>query len=670
VFVAAFLLVRHAVAGNGSPAPGVASGTTSSLALLATTDLHSNVLSYDYLTLAADDSQGFERVASLIRMARQEFPNALLLDNGDTIQGSVLADYQAQVEPIACDRELAMYKAMDAVGYDAGNIGNHDFNYGLSYLNQVTGSAFDVEGLPEPSAQTRCAGPRFPLVLANVYSAKSGKPLFQPYAILTKDMRATGPDGNALTVAIKVGIIGLAPPAIVKWDRRWLDGKVYSVGIKEAAEQFIPEMRAKGADLIVVLSHGGLDSSAYSPTMENAGYHLSRVTGVDALLLGHSHQVFPLDKLTTALASQFTLPGVDATKGTVNGIPTVMANHSGRDLGVIALFLSHDGSKWTVDRSKTRVENRAIKSRDGSSVAAAPGIADAIATEHQATMAYVRTPIGKTEFDISTHFADVGDPAAIELVNQAQADYVARYVQANLPQYAALPVLSISASFRSGFGGGNDYTDVRAGDIAMNHAADLYVYPNTVCAVKVSGGEIKAWLETAAKRFNRISLTKTTAQGLISKFPAYHFDMFTSKDISYEIDVTRPVNSRIRKLEYKGGAIGKDRQFIVATNSYRANGGGSFPGLDGSKTIYTSSDTVRNVLVEYIKATRLLTRGSNGSDRSWRFAKVATAGTVTFASAKDKLTLAQAAGLTNISLLRDDDGSGRGMSVYAIDLSK
>ena len=153
----------------------------------------------------------------------------------------------------------------------------------------------------------------------------------------------------------------------------------------------------------------------------------------------------------------------------------------------------------------------------------------------------MKTPIGSTDFEMSSYFADVGDPGAIELVNQAQADYVARYVAANLPQYASLPVLSVSAPFKSGFAGGSDYTDVAQGNVAINNAADLYLYPNTIYAVKVTGADLRNWLETAAKRFNRIDPTKTTPQELVSSFPGYNFDMFTSPDISYEIDVTQAV---------------------------------------------------------------------------------------------------------------------------------
>src|SRR6185295_18137501 len=105
------------------------------------TDIHSNILSYDYYRLGEDPSLGFERMATLVRRARTEFPNTMLFDAGDTIQGTPLADYQALVKLVDCNEELAMYRAMDALGYDAGTIGNHEFNYGLPFLAQVTGNA-------------------------------------------------------------------------------------------------------------------------------------------------------------------------------------------------------------------------------------------------------------------------------------------------------------------------------------------------------------------------------------------------------------------------------------------------------------------------------------------------------------------------------------------------
>jgi 2',3'-cyclic-nucleotide 2'-phosphodiesterase / 3'-nucleotidase len=297
-------------------------------------------------------------------------------------------------------------------------------------------------------------------------------------------------------------------------------------------------------------------------------------------------------------------------------------------------------------------------------------VAAAVDAEHIATIAYVKTPIGSTDFRMNTYFADVGDVSAIQVVNQAQAQYVADYVAANLPQYKSLPVLSVSAPFKSGFGGGNDFTDVASGNVAINNAADLYLYPNTVYAVKVKGSDIQAWLETAAKRFNRIDPAVTADQPLVSSFPGYNFDMFTSPDLKYEIDVTQAVGSRIKNLTYKGTAIDPNAEFIVATNNYRASGGGSFPGLDGSKTIYASPDANRDALISYIKAAKNLSLASNGSARSWSFAKVATAGRVTFKSAANQLALATAAGLSNVSSINNDDGGGKGLADYAIDLSQ
>jgi len=418
---------------------------------------------------------------------------------------------------------------------------------------------------------------------------------------------------------------------------------------------------------VVAISHGGLDNSAYAPDMENGNWHLAKVPGIDAMLIGHSHQVFPNAASTVP---QFNLPGVDKAAGTVNGVPTVMANFWGKHLGVIKLELAYGGGRWQVDTSKTLVQARSIQNADKTYVEADPTVAAAVSAEHEATIAYVKTPIGSTDFGMNSYFADVGDVSAIEIVNQAQAKYVADYVAANLPAYKDLPVLSVSAPFKSGFGGGNDYTDVAQGNIAINNAADLYLYPNTVYAVKVTGADIRNWLETAAKRFNRIDPASTADQALVSSFPGYNFDVFTSPDIRYEIDVTQPVGSRIVNLMYKGAAIDPAQEFIVATNNYRASGGGSFPGLDGSKTIYASPDANRDVLIAYIKAAKTLTRTANGGDRSWRFAKVSTAGRITFKSAPGKLAIAQAAGLANISAVNSDDGSGKNLADYAIDLSK
>ena len=649
-----------------SATPATSAGSTVTLALLETTDLHANVLSYDYYKLQAEPSIGLERTASVIAQARAQFPNNLLLDNGDTIQGTALADYQALVKPLACDQTLAIYKAMNLLKVDGGGIGNHEFNYGLAFLSQVTGNRFDVDSVD--AAKPRCAGPQFPQVLANVYSVKSGKPLFAPYHIIDKQVTAAGPDGKPVTATIKVGIIGFAPPTIMSWDKRWLEGRVYTQGVRETAEKYIPEMRARGADLIVAISHGGLDNSPYSPTMENGNYYLSQVPGVDAMLIGHSHQLFPNAASTVP---QFNLPGVDKARGLVNGVPTVMANLWGKHLGVIGLHLRHDGKQWVVDKSQTTVEARGIQNADKSYVAPDAAIAALVADEHVATIRYVQTPVGSTDFRMSTYFADVGDVSAIEVVNQAQAAYLAAFVKANLPQYASLPVLSMSSPFKSGSAGVSDYTDVKAGNVALNNAADLYLYPNALYGVKMNGAELKAWLEHSAQRFNTIDPNQAQPQELVNPaHPSYNFDAITSPDVRYEIDVTQPPGQRIKALRYQGKPVDPQQQFLIATNNYRASGGGNFPGLDGSKTVVASPDNNRELLIAYVTQQKHLTRAANGAARSWRFAKVATKGPVVFHSAPNVIALAKDAGINNVTQLKADDGLGKGFALYQVDLSK
>jgi 2',3'-cyclic-nucleotide 2'-phosphodiesterase / 3'-nucleotidase len=632
--------------------PGVPDGAHATLALLETSDLHAAVLGYDYYKLAADPVSGLERTATLIAQARAEFPDNLLIDNGDTIQGNALADYQAGPGALPCSQPLAIHKAMNALHYDAGTVGNHDFDYGLPFLARAAG---------QESAGGRCAGAAFPIVLANVVSSATGLPLFPPYMIIDKRIRATAPDGTPVTATVKVGIVGLTTPVVNSWNRKALEGRAVAHGIVETARKVIPQMRAEGADIIVAVSHGGLDDAPYSPGMEHGSWHLAQVPGIDAMLTGHAHQVFPNPAGT---APQYGLPGVDRVHGTVHGVPTVMAGQWGRQLGVLALALRREQGRWVVQRGRTVAQVRSVTAH----TAPDPAIAALVQDEHAAAVRYVQAPLGRTDFRMSTYFADVGDVSAIQPVNQAQAAYLAAYVRASLPQYARLPVLSVSAPFKSGMAGPGDYTDVKAGSLALNNAADLYLYPNALAGVKVTGDQLRAWLEKAAERFNTIDPAATAEQELVNDaFAGYNFDMVTDSALQYRIDVTRPPGRRIQGLAYQGRPVADDAVFLVATNSYRASGGGNFPGLDGSKTVFASPDASRDVLIGYIRSLQTLTRAANGGARSWRFVPVRTRGAVVFHSAPGMLPAARAAGLANVRELRADDG--KGYAVYQVDLS-
>lgn len=609
--------------------------------LMETTDLHSNILSYDYYKTAEDKTIGLERTATLIEQVREKNPNTLLLDNGDTIQGTALADYQATIHPVTCSEPLAQYKVMNYLKYDAGNIGNHEFNYGLPYLNQVTHNG------------NSCKGPNFPLVLANVYKVVDKQPLFRPYVILDRKF-----DGET----IHIGVIGFTPPGIMQWDKKFLNGKVYVEGVKESAEKYIPEMRAKGADIVVALVHGGISTRPYTPASENTAYYVAEVKSVDAIFSGHSHSFFPNGK------NYANLPNVDNVKGTLFGVPTVMSGFWGNNLGLIRLNLEYTGSSWKV--GKASAELKPIATRDAHGVIHAvvpdPKIADLVKAEHEATIQYVNTPIGQSAYRIATFFAQVGDTTAMQLINNAQTAYVKNYIQQNLPQYQNLPVLSAAAPYKTNFGG-TGYTDIPAGGIAIKNVADLYVYPNTLQAVKIDGGILRAWLEKSAEQFNQINPTSTADQYLInSKFPSSNFDVING--VKFQIDVSKPIGARIVNLTYNGKSVNQTQEFIVATNNYRASGGGGFPGLDGSKTIFAAPDTNRDIIVNYIRKQGKLTRVQNGADHNWSFVRLATAGRVLYDSALNVQQVARDDGIDNVSFLTawKDNSAG----VYGVNLNK
>jgi 2',3'-cyclic-nucleotide 2'-phosphodiesterase / 3'-nucleotidase len=279
----------------------------------------------------------------------------------------------------------------------------------------------------------------------------------------------------------------------------------------------------------------------------------------------------------------------------------------------------------------------------------------------------VKTPIGSTDFRMATWFAQVGDETALQVVNMAQQEYVKSAVQAGLPQYASLPVLSVTAPFKFGRGGATDYTDVASGPMAIFNAADLYLFANTVYAVKVTGSDLKAWLERSAQQFKQIDPSNTAPQDLIdTTYQGYNFDVLYG-DVTYEIDVTKAAGSRVTNLQYQGAPISPTAEFIVATNNYRASGGGGFPGIDGSKTIIASPDANRDVLIDYVRRNPTLTYAQHGSTRVWRFTPVTTAGPVTFRSGANKLQVATDHGIAGITKHAEN---ADGTWTYAIDLSQ
>ncbi|MBS4174184.1 metallophosphoesterase [Bacillus sp. FJAT-49736] len=312
------------------------------LRILETTDIHGHILNYDYLRGRYTNEYGLVRTSTLIKQARREVLNTLLFDNGDLLQGNVLTNYVAREGKVLLGETHPIYKAMNLLGYDAATFGNHDFHYGFPFL------------------QASIKGANFPYVNANMYIEDHDNigindiHYFNPYMILDKKVT----DINGFRHHLKVGVIGFVTPKVMDWEKRALGGRVRVRDITATAEELVPRMKEAGADIVIVLAHTGL-TSPYNINEENSVYPLSKVPGIDAILFGHSHKVFP-DR-----SKYKRVPGIDNKRGTINGVAAVQAGSWGSHLGLIDLLLEYKNGQWTVIHSQSSARSIFKRTKNG-----------------------------------------------------------------------------------------------------------------------------------------------------------------------------------------------------------------------------------------------------------------------------------------------------------------
>lgn len=562
--------------------------------ILATTDLHTNLVNYDYYQDKPVENVGLAKTAILIEEAKKENSNTILVDNGDTIQGTPLGTYKAIVNPVKEGEQHPMYTALQKLGFEVGTLGNHEFNYGLDYLKRV----IETAGMP--------------IVNANVVDPKTGAYIYDPYKIITK----TFVDKTGHKTTVKIGVTGIVPPQILSWDKANLEGKVLVNDSVEAIKNIIPEMRKAGADITLVLSHSGIGDDKYEKGEENEGYQIASLPGVDAVVTGHSHAEFPSGN-GTGFYEKY--PGVDGINGKINGTPVTMAGKYGDHLGIIDLNLVYKNGKWSVVNSKGSIRKIYTKSKE-----ADERIKEIAKEAHEGTVKYVRQQVGTTSAPITSYFALVKDDPSVQIVNNAQIWYAKREL-AGTPE-GSLPILSAAAPFKAGTrGDATAYTDIPAGPIAIKNVADLYLYDNVTAILKITGAQLKEWLEMSAGQFNTIDPSKKEAQQLInSSYRTYNFDVIDG--VTYEYDVTQPNKydregkllhpdaSRVRNLKYQGKDVRADQEFIVVTNNYRANG--QFPGVRDASLNRLLGLENRQAIINYILEEKNI---NPSADKNWRF---------------------------------------------------
>lgn len=550
--------------GHGHPKP-TKPAKRYALTVLGTTDLHGHVFNWDYFkdaeyTDSAGNAQGLARVSTLVNQVRKAKgrENTLLIDAGDTIQGTPLTYYYAKVDPITAKGGPVhpMAQAMNAIGYDAAALGNHEFNYGIETLRKFESQL------------------RFPLLGANALDARTQKPAFPPYVMKTFHVKGAP--------SVKVAVLGLTNPGIAIWDKAYVQGKLTFPGLEEQAAKWVPKLRSMGADVVIVSAHSGSSgTSSYGdqlPYVENsAALVAQQVPGIDAILVGHAHLEIPELKVTNTKTG----------KTVVLSEPLAFAER----VSVFDIELVLTKGCWSVESVASKVLN-------SNAVADDPKITRLLKDEHAKVVEYVNQVVGTATETLTTVDARYKDAPIIDLITKVQEDVVKAALVGTA--YASLPVIAQASPF-------SRTSEIPAGEVTIRDLSGLYVYDNTLVAKVMTGAQVRAYLEYSAEYFVQtaagapVDVEKLTNA---NNRPDYNYDYVSG--LSYDIDIAQAAGSRIKNLTYQGAALSDTQQFVLAVNNYRANGGGAFPHVASATEVWSESTEIRTRIAEWVTAKGVL----------------------------------------------------------------
>lgn len=341
------------------------SAQTVQIQVLATTDMHGNLMAWDYFG-AKPASRGLAPVATFIREQRQRNPHTILVDNGDTIQGTPLESlHQTRVRDGKTERPDPMMLAMNALGYDAMAIGNHEFNFGLKALHAARSQA------------------RFPWLSGNTEASRDAQP-FAPYVIKT-------------VAGVRVGIFGITTPNVPNWEQpAHYAGYKFRDGV-DAARDLVAKLRSEKVDLVVGLVHAGLGPKGGS-SFENMADRIARdVPGIDAIVFGHTHN--------------------DIADLRINGVLMTQPGRWAERLSVLDFTMEKEGSSWRVASKSARLL------KVGRETPSDPEIVKIAEPYHRETEAWLNTAIATAPVALDSRLGRIEDTAILDAVHEVQLHY-------------------------------------------------------------------------------------------------------------------------------------------------------------------------------------------------------------------------------------------------------
>lgn len=503
------------------------------LVVLASSDLHGNILGFSYEDNKPTTNNGMTRLYTYIEKVRGEGNPVVLIDAGDDIQGTIMTDDLYNKTP---KEPHPIMQTMNYFDYDAMSLGNHEFNWGIKTMQQITGQG------------------KFPILAANVVNKKTGKPV-------------TGKGWTMIKKAgLKIAVIGCVTPNVPIWDgdKQGIEDYDYLPGYV-AVRNALAEINGK-ADIVIVSVHMGLEAEFDEEGgADSAQKILDENPGIDILHVAHYHIVVNEKQGNTVIGgvrdngrdlARFDLE-IDANKKITNSTVQIVDMKDYEPHPAIAeIPLVKESHERTIDFIQGG------GSGDGESGGASLGITT---KRFQPENEIRGLPEGKLR-----------DTAVIALINKIQME-------------ASGADVSGAALFKR-------TSDLPEGNINYLNIFDIYKFYNTLYRVPVTGAELKTWMEWSAECYNQWKPGDINIS-FDPEYPDYLYDMFAGVD--YEIDLSQPKGSRIKNVMFKGHPLRDDEKLTIAVNNYRYSSALRTRKMVSSSKEWESSGSIRDLIVKY-----------------------------------------------------------------------